>query len=163
MSIRRGEVHEVVSFYGFLEVPTDAVRVCIGPVCDCMAKALGGEWPEYRTAEDAWNEFADLSPLWTGIRYDRIEEVGLQWPCTDRDHPGTPFLHAPSPSRPSGKGKFYPVEYQPPIEQPDSEYPFVLSTGRTLYHYNSATMTMSAGQTIEIYKDRKSTRLNSSH
>ncbi len=75
-----------------------------------MAKALGGSWPEYRTPEDVWNEFADLSPLWTGIRYDRIEEVGLQWPCTDREHPGTPFLHSPSPSRPSGKGKFYPVE-----------------------------------------------------
>ena len=107
-----------------------------------MAKALGADWPEYETAEDAWNEFADLSPLWSGIRYDRIEEVGLQWPCTDREHPGSPYLHAPHPARPSGKGKFYPVEYQPPIEQPDSEYPFVLSTGRTLYHYNSATMTM---------------------
>ena len=69
-------------------------------------------------------------------------EVGLQWPCTDRDHPGSPYLHAPSPSRPNGKGKFYLVEYQPPIEQFDLEYPFVLSTGRTLYHYNSATMTM---------------------
>jgi predicted molibdopterin-dependent oxidoreductase YjgC len=107
-----------------------------------MAKALGADWPEYASAEDAWDEFADLAPLWTGIRYDRIEEVGLQWPCTDRDHPGSPYLHAPHPARPSGKGKFYPVEYQPPIEQPDSEYPFVLSTGRTLYHYNSATMTM---------------------
>ena len=107
-----------------------------------MAKALDADWPEYRTAEDAWNEFADLAPLWSGIRYDRIEEVGLQWPCTDREHPGSPYLHAPHPARPSGKGKFYPVEYQPPIEQPDSEYPFVLSTGRTLYHYNSATMTM---------------------
>ena len=63
-------------------------------------------------------------------------------------------VHRPRPSRhavparaatrrcPSGKGQFFPVEYQPPIEQPDSEYPFVLSTGRTLYHYNSATMTM---------------------
>ena len=60
----------------------------------------------------------------------------------DRDHPGTPYLHAPQPALPTGKGKFFPVEYQPPIEQPDSEYPFVLSTGRTLYHYNSATMTM---------------------
>jgi predicted molibdopterin-dependent oxidoreductase YjgC len=107
-----------------------------------LAKALGADWPEYSSAEDAWNEFADLSPLWSGIRYDRIEEVGLQWPCTDREHPGSPYLHAPHPARPSGKGKFYPVEYQPPIEQPDSEFPFVLSTGRTLYHYNSATMTM---------------------
>jgi predicted molibdopterin-dependent oxidoreductase YjgC len=107
-----------------------------------LARALGADWPEYETAEDAWNEFADLAPLWSGIRYDRLEEVGLQWPCTDRDHPGSPYLHAPHPARPGGKGKFFPVEYQPPIEQPDSEYPFVLSTGRTLYHYNSATMTM---------------------
>ena len=59
-----------------------------------------------------------------------------------RDHPGTKFLHEGHPSLPSGKGKFHPVEYQPPIEEPDSEYPFVLSTGRTLYHYNSGTMTM---------------------
>ena len=52
------------------------------------------------------------------------------------------FLHEGHPSLPSGKGKFHPVEYQPPIEEPDSDYPFVLSTGRTLYHYNSAGMTM---------------------
>jgi predicted molibdopterin-dependent oxidoreductase YjgC len=118
-----------------------------------MAKAMGANWPEYRTAEDAWNEFADLAPLWSGIRYDRIEEVGLQWPCLDRDHPGSPYLHAPTPARSNGKGKFYPVEYQPPIEQPDSEYPFVLSTGRTLYHYNSATMTMREEGVLQKQED----------
>jgi formate dehydrogenase major subunit/formate dehydrogenase alpha subunit len=107
-----------------------------------MANAMGADWPEYEKAEDVWNEFADLAPLWSGIRYDRLDEVGLQWPCVDEEDPGTPFLHAPKPARPSGRGKFYPVEYQPPIEEPDSEYPFVLSTGRTLYHYNSAGMTM---------------------
>ncbi len=118
-----------------------------------MAEALGANWPAYEKAEDAWNEFADLSPLWSGIRYDRIEEVGLQWPCTDRDDPGSMYLHAPHPSRPNGKGKFYPVEYQPPIEQPDSEYPFVLSTGRTLYHYNSATMTMREDGVVQKQED----------
>jgi predicted molibdopterin-dependent oxidoreductase YjgC len=118
-----------------------------------FAKALGADWPEYASAEDAWDEFADLAPFWSGIRYDRIEEVGLQWPCLDRDHPGTPYLHSPSPSRPNGKGKFYPVEYQPPIEQPDSEYPFVLSTGRTLYHYNSATMTMREEGVVQKQED----------
>jgi predicted molibdopterin-dependent oxidoreductase YjgC len=107
-----------------------------------LAKALGADWPDYATSEDVWNEFADLAPLWSGIRYDRIEEVGLQWPCTDREHPGTPYLHSPRPALAGGRGRFFPVEYQPPIEEPDSEYPFVLSTGRTLYHYNSATMTM---------------------
>jgi formate dehydrogenase major subunit/formate dehydrogenase alpha subunit len=118
-----------------------------------LANAMGAGWPEYGTAEDAWDEFADLSPLWSGIRYDRIEEVGLQWPCLDRDHPGSPYLHSPTPARANGKGKFYPVEYQPPIEQPDSEYPFVLSTGRTLYHYNSATMTMREEGVLQKQED----------
>ena len=107
-----------------------------------MAKQLGASWPEYPDAESVWNELADLSPNWSGIRYDRIEENGMQWPCTDRDHPGTPYLHAPRPALPTGRGRFFPVEYQPPIEEPDSEYPLVLTTGRTLYHYNSANMTM---------------------
>ncbi len=107
-----------------------------------LAKEMGAEWPEYSGAEQVWDEFADLAPLWSGIRYDRLDEVGLQWPCVDRDDPGTAYLHAPRPARASGRGKFFPVEYQPPIEEPDSEYPLVLSTGRTLYHYNSATMTM---------------------
>jgi predicted molibdopterin-dependent oxidoreductase YjgC len=107
-----------------------------------LARALGAEWPEYPDAESVWNELADLSPAWYGIRYDRLEENGIQWPCPELGHPGSPYLHAGRPARPGGKAKFFPVEYQAPIEQPDSEYPFVLTTGRTLYHYNSATMTM---------------------
>jgi formate dehydrogenase major subunit/formate dehydrogenase alpha subunit len=107
-----------------------------------LAHALGCDWPEYPDAESVWNELADLCPNWFGIRYPRLEEHGMQWPCPALDHPGTQYLHAPHPSRPNGKGKFHPVEYQPPIEEPDADYPFVLSTGRTLYHYNSATMTM---------------------
>ena len=107
-----------------------------------LARALGCDWPDYPDAESVWNELADLCPNWFGIRYPRIEEHGMQWPCPSEDHPGTMFLHEGHPSLPSGKGKFHPVEYQPPIEEPDAEYPFVLSTGRTLYHYNSATMTM---------------------
>jgi predicted molibdopterin-dependent oxidoreductase YjgC len=106
-----------------------------------MARALGADWPEYPDAESVWNELADLAPNWYGVRYDRLEENGIQWPVTEIGGPATKFLHAPAPARPGG-GKFYPVEYQEPIEQPDSEYPLVLSTGRTLYHYNSATMTM---------------------
>jgi predicted molibdopterin-dependent oxidoreductase YjgC len=111
-------------------------------IVDALARELGADWPEYPAAEDVWNEFADLAPNWSGIRYDRLEETGLQWPCPDRDHPGSPYLHAPHPARPNGKGKFFPVEYQPPLELPDTDYPLVLSTGRTLYHYNSAGMTM---------------------
>jgi predicted molibdopterin-dependent oxidoreductase YjgC len=105
-----------------------------------LARALGADWPDYPDAESVWNELADLSPAWYGIRYAGLEEQGVQWPAPELGHPGSPFLHAPAPAR--GRGKFFPVEWQPPIEQPDSEYPLVLSTGRTLYHYNSATMTM---------------------
>ena len=79
---------------------------------------------------------------WYGIRYALLEEQGTWRPAPERGHPGSPFLHAGRPARPGGRGKFFPVEYQPPIEQPDSEYPLILNTGRTLYHYNSATMTM---------------------
>ena len=113
-------------------------------VCD-LAGALGADWPDYRSPEDVWNEYADLAPNWYGVRYGRLEEQGMQWPCTDLDHPGTPYLHSPAPALPGGRGRFFPVEYQPPIEQPDSDYPLVLTTGRTLYHYNSATMTMREG------------------
>jgi formate dehydrogenase major subunit/formate dehydrogenase alpha subunit len=107
-----------------------------------FARALGASWPEYADASAVWDELADLCPNWYGIRHHRLQENGLQWPCPEPDHPGTQFLHAPAPARAGGRGKFFPVEYQPPIEEPDSEYPLVLSTGRTLYHYNSATMTM---------------------
>jgi predicted molibdopterin-dependent oxidoreductase YjgC len=107
-----------------------------------MARALGGGWPDYPDAESVWNELADLAPNWYGVRYDRLEENGVQWPVTEIGGPDTKFLHAPRPARAGGRAKFFPVEYQRPIEEPDSEYPLVLSTGRTLYHYNSATMTM---------------------
>ncbi len=117
-----------------------------------VANALGAAWA-YRSAEEAWNEFADLAPNWSGIRYDRIEDAGLQWPCTDREHPGSPYLHAPHPARPNGRGKFYPVDFNPPIEQPDREYPFVLSTGRTLYHYNSGGMTMREQGVVQKQED----------
>ncbi len=122
-------------------------------IVDALGRALGAEWPEYAGAEDVWNEFADLAPLWSGIRYDRLEEVGLQWPCTDRDDPGAAYLHAPEPARAGGRAKFFPVEYKPPIEEPDSEFPFILSTGRTLYHYNSATMTMREEGVVDKQED----------
>jgi len=107
-----------------------------------LARALGCDWPEYPDAESVWNELADLCPNWSGIRYFRLQDEGLQWPVATLEDEGSRFLHEKTTARPSGRGKFHPVEYQPPIEEPDSDYPLVLSTGRTLYHYNSAGMTM---------------------
>ncbi len=103
-----------------------------------VAARMGKDWGE-PSAPEVWDEVADLSPKFTGIRYDRIEDEGIQWPCPERSHPGTKFLHEGTPLR--GKGLFYGVDHVPPWEQPDEEYPYLLTTGRTLYHYNAGTQT----------------------
>ena len=84
------------------------------------------------------DEIARLTPSYGGIAYDRLESGGLQWPCPDREHPGTPYLHKGTFAR--GLGKFHAVEFLPPKELPDDAYPFVLSTGRILQHFHTGTM-----------------------
>jgi len=85
------------------------------------------------------DEIASLMAIYGGISYDRLEDASLQWPCPDRDHPGTPYLHKGKFTR--GLGKFHPVEFAPPRELPDEDYPFVLATGRILEHFHTGTMT----------------------
>ncbi len=81
----------------------------------------------------------EATPDFWGIDYARIErEGGVHWPCPDFDHPGTPFLFADD--FPSGRGKFYELEYGTESEQPDEEYPLNLTTGRVLYHWHGSTM-----------------------
>ena len=104
-----------------------------------LAGKLGFAW-EYHAAGDIFAEIRRLTPSYAGITYRRLEaEGGLQWPCPAEDHPGTPFLHQGKFSR--GLGKFHPVEYGDAAEQPDDAYPFILTTGRNLYHYHTGTMT----------------------
>ena len=104
-----------------------------------LARACGADWPE-QDAAAVYAEMAALAPKFAGIRHERLDaEGGLQWPCEDADSPGTKFLHEGGVLR--GRGRFEPVDYRPSAEAADSEYPLVLSTGRTLYHYNAATQT----------------------
>jgi len=91
----------------------------------------------YRNPEEIFGEIASLTPSYAGISYARLEEKGLQWPCPTCDHCGTPYLHAQCFVR--GKGLFQAIDHIPPAELPDREYPFLLSTGRILYHYNVTT------------------------
>ena len=106
-------------------------------ICDIAARL--GYTMEYADASAVQDEIAAVTPIYGGITYDRIHDVGLQWPCTDADHPGTKFLHSAQFTR--GKGKFHAVEFIPPRELPDNEYPFILTTGRMLEHWHTGTMT----------------------
>jgi formate dehydrogenase major subunit len=105
-----------------------------------IAKRFGQNWAS-GSAQEIWdNEISVLSPILSGISYSRIEGDGLQWPCTTADHPGTCFLHKDGQFT-CGLGRLSSVDWTLPAEVPDSEYPFVLSTGRRLYHYHSRTQT----------------------
>lgn len=106
-------------------------------ICE-LANRMGYD-KTYDSPKEVWDEIASLAPNFAGINYGRIEHIGLQWPCPDTNHPGTKFLHQGKFTR--GLGKFHALPHRHPAEQPDDEYPLVLSTGRTLYHYNAATMT----------------------
>ncbi len=111
-------------------------------LCD-LARACGYPMPHYDGPEAIYTEMASLSDKFTGISHERINaEGGLQWPCPTSDHPGTPTLH--QDGLPTDKGRFQPVFYRPSAELPDADYPLLLSTGRTLYHYNCGTQTLRA-------------------
>lgn len=104
----------------------------------CQMATRMGFTMSYNHPGEIWDEMAALAPAMAGINYDRIDKVGLHWPCPALDHPGTPFLHSGKFSR--GLGLFQPSDHIPPGEIPDEEYPFLLSTGRILYHYNVTTI-----------------------
>ncbi len=105
-----------------------------------LAKRFGHDWTS-DSAQEIWdNEISVLAPNFAGIKYYRIENDGLQWPCPNEDHERTCYLHK-NGNFTCGKGNMMPVDWTPPAEVPDEEYPLVLSTGRRLYHYHTRTQT----------------------
>ena len=109
-------------------------RLALGPV---PAAPYAG-W-SHASPADVMEEIAALVPIYGGLSHARLAGASLQWPCPTADHPGTPILHVGRTSR--GRARFVPVEGTPPAEEPDAEYPLVLTTGRLLEHYHSGTMT----------------------
>jgi len=107
-----------------------------------VANRLGFQY-HYACPEDILREINKVIPAYGGITPERIRELmgGLTWPCPTPDHPGTPILHSETFRTADGLGKFIPVQYQPPVELPDDEYPLVLTTGRVVMHYNAGSMT----------------------
>ena len=95
----------------------------------------------FSSTEEIMEEIAMLTPQYGGISHKRIlkKGIGIQWPCPDKNHDGTPYLHKNTFTR--GKGKFIPAVHRFPAELPDEEYPVMLTTGRILYQYHTMTMT----------------------
>jgi predicted molibdopterin-dependent oxidoreductase YjgC len=113
-----------------------------------IARALELPW-EYDSPSQVMDEMVEVTPQYAGISYERLEaEGGVQWPCPDAAHPGTPILHAESFVR--GKGAFVVTEYTPPADATDEAMPFVLSTGRHLWNFHTNTMTGRAEGLSEL-------------
>ncbi|MBK9164852.1 MAG: formate dehydrogenase subunit alpha [Acidobacteria bacterium] len=110
-------------------------------VCE-VAKAMGkGEHFAFTSAEEIWNEVRAVWPAGRGISYPRIDHHGLQWPCPDESHPGETVLHGESFSL-GKRAALRRIKYRPTPERVSADFPFLLTTGRTLYHFNAGTMTM---------------------
>jgi formate dehydrogenase (NADP+) alpha subunit len=110
-------------------------------ICQLAARLNGNNKGfAYQSTAEIMDEIVALVPSYHGITYARLADGSLQWPCPDTNHPGTPILHIEKFATTSGKGKFVPLQFKPPYELPDSEYPLLLTTDRSLFQFHTATM-----------------------
>ncbi|WP_416838388.1 formate dehydrogenase subunit alpha [Haloferax sp. DFSO52] len=121
--------------------PPGRAKTDLEILCE-LAERFGYDW-EYDSAAEVMDEIAELVPIYGGVTYERLESTptGLQWPCTDEDDPGTPFLYEERFNFDDGRARFVPADYAGPAEMPDEEYPLMLTSGRVLYHWHTGTMT----------------------
>ncbi len=104
----------------------------------------------YDSTSAIMDEIAAVTPQYSGISHERLENgERLQWPVKGYDHPGTPILHVGEFAH--GKGIFKPIEHVPPTESPDEEYPYIMSTGRVLYHWHGGQMTRRVEGIMKVY------------
>ncbi|MCR5687938.1 MAG: formate dehydrogenase subunit alpha [Lachnospiraceae bacterium] len=133
-------IRKAVTLKGDMRPDTDIIT-------DLM-NAMGYEQPRLTSAQ-IMDEIASLTPSFAGISHSRLDAgESIQWPCKDKDHPGTPIMHADGPTR--GKALLYCAPYKPSQELPDEEYPLIMMTGRILYQYNAAAMTARAPGLMDI-------------
>jgi formate dehydrogenase alpha subunit len=106
----------------------------------CEVSRRSGYPMNYSSTRDILKEINELTPSYAGITYERlVKGYGLQWPCLNEEHPGTPYLHKDKFTK--GLGSFLPCDFKPVSEVPDEEYDFLLTTGRVYYHFHTGTMT----------------------
>ena len=117
-----------------------------------IGRRMGYEM-NYASPAEIMEEIASLTPSYGGISYVRLEDAGLRVPCPAKDHPGTEILWREAFKTDTGKGKFFPVEYQPPGEKADEEYPFMLTTGKELYHIHTGSYTRESKALFRLAPD----------
>jgi formate dehydrogenase major subunit len=117
----------------------------------CEIAGRMGYAMHYESGRQIMEEIGQLTPSYGGISYDRIEQEGIHWPAPTVEHPGTPILHREQFTK--GKGTFHVIDYIPPAEKTDDDYPLYLTTGRLLYQYHTGTMTMKSAGIMDIAPD----------
>jgi formate dehydrogenase (NADP+) alpha subunit len=105
-----------------------------------IAQKMGFEGFNFNTTKEVMEEIASLTPIYSGISIDKLENGGLQWPCTLENDHGTMILHSNNFNTVNGRGQLIALDYKPPLELPDESYPLILTTGRSLYQYHTGTM-----------------------
>jgi formate dehydrogenase major subunit len=126
------------------------VRKAVEPVGDsrpdwqiiCDLSTRFGLPMSYASPSEIFDEIAKVTPSYAGLSHERLEGGGIPWPCPTPEHPGTPILHTERFTR--GRGLFHAIEYRPPAELIDEEFPVQLTTGRYFPHYHTGTMTRNS-------------------
>jgi predicted molibdopterin-dependent oxidoreductase YjgC len=117
--------------------PPGEARLDWQVLCDLSTRM--GYPMHYESPAAILAEIGEAVPDYRGITWERLEAgPGIQWPCPTPDHPGTRFLFAET--FPRGKGKLHPVHYRPAAEPTDAEYPYILTTGRVLFHWHGGVI-----------------------
>lgn len=124
-----------------------------------IGKRLGLKGFDFDSAKDIFNELCELSPIYAGLDWDRIDEGKYQWPVPEKDHPGTPILHEGEFK--NGRGIFRVINYREPAETISEDYPVWLTTGRRLQAYHTRTQTgraqgidyLLAEESLEIHPE----------
>jgi formate dehydrogenase major subunit len=109
-----------------------------------IARRIGLDW-NYQHPRDLYTEMASLMPSLDNISWDRVErESAVTYPADAPDQPGHDVVFDKGFPRPGGFGKLVAAKLTPPDEQPDAEFPFILTTGRQLEHWHTGAMTRRA-------------------
>ncbi len=113
----------------------------------CALSAAMGYPMDYGHASEIMDEIAALTPTFTGVSFDLLEERGsVQWPCNDAAPDGTPIMHEQRFVR--GEGQFVTTPYVPTDERSTRKFPLLLTTGRILSQYNVGAQTRRTENTI---------------